>query len=255
LQRNQSTRINNAMMYSTPAMGGFSASLMYGTGDVSTAGTVTAASVGLLMASTGGADNTAGNLNKNVGRHVGLNLRYANGPVAVAYGYGKTDTAATTAAGGATLALIGVGTPAQLKQNTLTGSYDFGVAKLFANWSTNQNDVETAKTVDNRTWSLGLTAPVGPGVVRVQFGQTDNKLVADTDSKLAAVGYVYPLSKRTTLYTTYAKVSNKNNGTFSYLGDGSSSTSSVGVVGNGATAAGASNVGPSTLQLGVSHSF
>jgi predicted porin len=67
------SRINNSVIYSTPNMGGVSASLLYGFGE-----------------------STAGN---SAGRNVGANLQYANGPLYAGLGYHQ-DNGATGARNG-----------------------------------------------------------------------------------------------------------------------------------------------------------
>ena len=50
---------------------------------------------------------------------------------------------------------------------------------------------------------FGATIPAGPGKVQVGLARAKNKTSGlVTDSKLG-LGYIYPLSKRTTLETTY----------------------------------------------------
>jgi hypothetical protein len=49
---------------------------------------------------------------------------------------------------------------------------------------------------------VGLTAPLGAGVAKLAFSNAKQGTTLDTDK--VAVGYVYSLSKRTSLYTTLA---------------------------------------------------
>jgi predicted porin len=70
-------------------------------------------------------------------------------------------------------------------------------------------------------------------------GRLTNKLVSNSDARLIAVGYEHPMSKRTTLYGTYAKMNNDTLAAKTMLG---------GV----AVAAG---FDPSAWQFGLKHAF
>ena len=54
-------------------------------------------------------------------------------------------------------------------------------------------------------YTLGALIPAGPGTVRVSFSNSDNG-TAKTDK--FALGYVYDFSKRTSVYGTFASLSN-----------------------------------------------
>jgi predicted porin len=67
---------------------------------------------------------------------------------------------------------------------------------------------------------IGVTVPVGPGQIRASYSQVKydfNRVpvlgvanTPDPKSNKLALGYVHNLSKRTALYGTIARVSNKN---------------------------------------------
>ena len=140
----------------------------------------------------------------NVSANTGLGIRYASGPLTLtaatahmtdgagARNLGRNITAANFAATGANA------TAKQLMQ--LAAAYDFGIAKAFFTWQDDRNLAANADTA----WSLGVTAPVGPGTLWASY---DVKELAGTDGKALQVGYKYPLSKRTLVY---AQVGNKN---------------------------------------------
>lgn len=224
------TRANNSVRYDSPNFNGFTFAGLYGFGDTG-ATTSWAESVG---------GQTGVGMNRNNGRHAGLNIGYANGPAAIMYGWGNNDAAnATTLVGTATV---------KTKVNVLSGSYDFGVLKLIGSYSSYKNDPNPA-TVDNQIWSLGVGVPLAGGTVRVQFAKLDDKLVANQDSSLGSIGYVYPLSKRTTLYGAWAKMKNDNGAARSFAASGGGA-----IVGTGASAADG-NFDPSSLQVGINHAF
>lgn len=128
---------------------------------------------------------------------------YAAGPLYVGVGY----TAPGTAAAGVSHAYW----------LSTTASYDFGFLKAFGFYGTGRNAsvsvgnnsaTEGAKV---RSWLLGAAVPVAAGQFRVGYGELKNKALADAnlagdgqDGKVQqqfSVGYHYPLSKRTTVYT------------------------------------------------------
>ena len=148
----------------------------------------------------------------------GLRLGYAAGPLNVAFATSKTKYAA-----------------GDVKQANLGGQYDFGMAKLQAHLTRDENGA-----VDGAGWLIGGLIPVGAGEVRVAFSQyeTDAGAGPDPKSRRIALGYVHNLSKRTAVYTTYARVRNSN-GAAAAL--------------NGATTA--ANSSSSGFDIGVRHSF
>ena len=229
------TRVNNSLRYESPNMSGFSAAVMLGLGDNGVATLAGTAN----NESAGGTD--ALSMSKNSGEHQALNLAYGNGPISVIYGYSKNSGVALT------------GTSVQkMKSNILNGSYNFGPGKITLGWSTYKNDMVT--TVDKRVWVLGGSFNVGAGSIRAQYGSLDDKMVANNDVTHVAIGYVHPLSKRTTAYATWAKTNNKEGSVagagagMAFVGGGSA------IVGNGATAAD-TRFDPSSFQFGMNHSF
>jgi len=57
---------------------------------------------------------------------------------------------------------------------------------------------------------LGLSAPVGPGTLMVSVMHKDDRTAFDQDASSWGIGYAYGLSKRTSLYATYAHIDNRN---------------------------------------------
>lgn len=128
--------------------------------------------------------------NKYVGGRVG----FASGPVDVAVGYGRTETATST----------------DYNQYNAKALYDFGFAKL--NFL---HDVKKFGSLSQKLTLLGVTVPIGVGEVRAAYamnnragGATGSGFANADDSKLMAIGYLYNLSKRTALYTTVARITN-----------------------------------------------
>lgn len=126
---------------------------------------------------------------------------------------------------------------------SLGGSYDLGVAKLLAGYrQSTAKDVLGLGDLKNRGYMLAVTAPVGPGLVRAAYNRYEAKFDGDkgvTDQ--FGLGYVYNLSKRTSVYGTYAYIKNKNDNALNLTVN-----SSGGVKSNGSQQA---------VQVGVTHAF
>ena len=129
---------------------------------------------------------------------------------------------------------------------SLGGSYDLGVAKLLAAYrqSTAKDVAILGATSDlkNRGYMLAVTAPVGPGLVRAAYNRYEAKFDGEkgvTDQ--FGLGYVYNLSKRTSVYGTYAYIKNKNDNALNLTVNSSS-----GVKSNGSQQG---------MQVGITHTF
>ncbi len=158
------------------------------------------------------------------GDYMGARIGYRNGPLDTAVGFAKGR--------GATSAQ-------DADQFNIFASYDLGVVKPFIGFNQEKNkaDVQTKF----QSYLLGLTAPVGPGTVRLSYNHVDQKN-SDNDANKLAVGYVYDLSKRTALYGTYAHVNNKGAATFGATPGGLTFATPAGKNVNG-------------YEFGVRHSF
>jgi len=199
-------RASNTVGYFLPTnLGGFYGQVQYGLSEqVKTTG---------LNAST-------------AGRYVGGRFGYANGPldVAVAYGQSTAAVAAATTPGAFAFSpvtgLITAGAPVvnngtKIKTANLGASYDFGVVKAFGELSQVKTNTDSFAGLDtsNKLDGLlvGVTAPVGAGLIRASFSTVKLKVVGDDPrANKFALGYVHNLSKRTALYATVAHVNNKN---------------------------------------------
>jgi len=107
-----------------------------------------------------------------------LGATYANGPVAVAFGYQDDSDR-----------------PLGDKYTTINGSYDFGMAKLLAGWGKTKN-------ADDKDYFIGVDVPVASNVV-VSAGYAVSKPAAGDSAKSFGVAAAYLLSKRTTAYVGY----------------------------------------------------
>jgi len=220
------TRASNSIRYDSPSMNGFSVAAMYGLGDTSIQGA--AGNPAFLPGGVGMPSTGAAGAPMNLGRQAGINGTYNNGPLMLGVGYNKLFLVAPVA----------TFYDAQ-KTTAVTGSYDFKVVAINAGWQENKVDNNVA---DMTVWNVGATVPVfGADSVKVSYSDRHDKLNSSDDSKLTALGYVHPMSKRTTLYATYAHMANdsaaKQGFIFGYTG----------AIGTG--------FNPNGFQLGLSHNF
>jgi len=192
-------RVSNQITYTSVNMSGFQGSLGYVFGE------------------------TAGDTGAN--RGYGVQLGYANGPLNVQFGYNNQNANAASL------------TELDTKIAMLGATYDFGALKLHAAYGEKKVDNDNPATADFRVRSalVGVTVPFGASKIRAEYIRNDDKRDGH-DNNVAAVSYSYSLSKRTTLYTTYARVSNDDAST---LGFGTADT--------GENASG--------LAVGVQHNF
>ncbi len=144
-----------------------------------------------------------------------VRVSYDAGPLSLAYATSSTKVSA------------GVNNDT----SNIGASYNFGVVKLMA--QSNKTKVDGAADIDG--YVVGATAPLGSGMVRFALSETDK---AGAKSNLTAIGYVYSLSKRTDLYATYARVTNKGGASAAL---------------NGATTG--ANQSSSGYDFGVKHAF
>ena len=196
-------RVSNALTYISPNFSGFKVGVNYGFGEV------------------------AGKNSES--RYMGAGLMYDNGPISVGLGLERLNK------GENSTAIDNVDT------FSVGGSYDLGVAKVLAGYRQSKVDLLVNQENKRTGYYAGVSAPVGPGTVRASYNRYENNF-AGTKVKADhfAVGYVYGLSKRTSVYGTYSYLKNKNGSTAWNLSKAS------GVKTNGAQQG---------LQVGVSHAF
>ncbi|MBS0495636.1 MAG: porin [Proteobacteria bacterium] len=199
-------RVSNAITYVSPNFAGFKAGINYGFGEV------------------------AGKNSDS--RYIGLGATYDNGPISVGGGYETLKQGANSSVNG------------DIKAWSLGGSYDFSVVKVLAGYRSSKSEhFGGGLNGDNKRngYMLALTAPVGPGLVKAAYNRYENKLNGTTTkADQFGLGYVYSMSKRTSVYGTYAYLKNKD-GQVLYTLD-----SAAGVKSNGKSQG---------FQVGITHTF
>jgi predicted porin len=136
-----------------------------------------------------GVGEVAGNTSAN--RQIGGTLSYRQGPLNLVLSHHNINN--TTATGAA-------------KATVLGGTYNVGPATAHLGYSVGKNNLGAVTTVDERTGLVGVSIPTGTGKVMASYIRRDDKTSANRDSTQLAVGYIYDVSKRTSLYSSYAHV-------------------------------------------------
>ena len=103
-------------------------------------------------------------------------------------------------------------------------------------WSLTSGVLPTASTDGNEVL-LGVTAPLGTGTLMASVMRKNDKTVFNQDARAWGVGYLYPLSKRTNLYTAYGAINNRNGASYTVANNTEAGT------------------GDRAFNLGVRHSF
>lgn len=84
-------------------------------------------------------------------------------------------------------------------------SYDLKVAKVFATY---QDSKDSSANLKATTWQTSALIPAGRGNVMIEYAASTNKAIssgAKTKFNEYAVGYDYPMSKRTDVYATLGR--------------------------------------------------
>jgi predicted porin len=145
-----------------------------------------------------------------------VRLMYEGGPLTASVGYGRTKATA----GDITMANI-------------YATYDFKVVKPSLAMSRDRAGIR-----HGRGLLLGVTAPFGAHLLRAAYSTYKTDAAGSPTAKKFAIGDVYSLSKRTSVYATYARVKNS----------GGSATA----IGGAVTGA---NRNSSGFDLGLVHQF
>jgi predicted porin len=115
-------------------------------------------------------------------------------------------------------------------------TYDFGVVKLHG-MVQKVGGHPAAGKIDLLNMMAGASVPVAGGTLLASYLRRDDRTSNDRDVSQWGAGYVYAVSKRTSLYTAYAKIRNTHGATFF---DGNATEQGV---------------GNSAFNLGIAHNF
>ncbi|MCK2095531.1 porin [Thauera aromatica] len=220
IQAGSASRINNSVNYISPNFGGLTVNAIYGFNEVNQ-----------------DENRTAGDLAQ-------IGADYSNGPLSVSliYSQVKQDAGSIgsekyepTRIGGT----AGLTVADDTKKEWFVGaSYDFKVVKVTGMYNSVEDADNNSDT--NNVWALGAIVPVSAaGSVRLSYAAADNDR-DDSDADGWTVYYFHGLSKRTTLYTGYARISNDDATSHSLLAS---------------TAGQGADENASSFVVGVNHTF
>jgi predicted porin len=166
---------NNAIAYASPTWGGVSGTVIY----------------------------SFGNSADHSGSHKwGAQLGYANGPVVLSANYQYINY--NSVSGDIATALPAV--PGLKSQTTaqVAGSYNFNFVRVFVGYMNVRNKA-TLGTTSTNTEQVGVSIPVGTASILGDFAYSKSTGPNSGDDHRAtwAVGYDYPLSKRTDVYAAF----------------------------------------------------
>lgn len=162
-------------------------------------------------------ENASGTATEDDGTGSGVMLAYEKGPIMGRAHYARTNFAAGDAV-----------------YRALAASYDSGAWKVAGNLNRDEQGA-----LEQKGFNVGGLYRVGPGEIKLTYAQLKtNTTAAGPRSRKIAVGYVHNLSKRTAIYTTYARLTNKNGAALAIAGS--------------TTAANQASKG---FDLGVRHNF
>ncbi|GGC82757.1 porin [Undibacterium terreum] len=172
------SRRDNAVTYTTTNLSGFTGSAQYAFGEV------------------------AGNNTAN--RTLGVSGTYAAGPVYAAIAYEKVNDANGN---------LGLASASAGKKLFVGGTYDFGVAKAHAAYENlkGSTSLTNLTETEQRIWMIGASVPFGASSFLVDYTRVKDENLANANAKQYALGYLYALSKRTNLYTSYSRTTNDAN--------------------------------------------
>jgi len=126
-------------------------------------------------------------------KHEGARIGYGAGPLNVSAAYGKTDKIGAAAD--------------DLKTINFGGSFNFGFLTAQASYEKSDYNGTYQKLA-----SGGVLIPIGSGTIKLNYTKAGGSS-ASLDATLLGAGYVYDLSKRTSLGVGYGRVANTGSGT------------------------------------------
>jgi predicted porin len=164
------TAWSNAIQYATPELHGLSGHAMYAFGDSSTG---------------------------NGSKQYSVQASYRNGNFAAGGVYQYANFNST--AGDLNALLKGFHSQSAAQ---LAASYEFSIAKLYGEYTYTNNNVINRNFHVNML-EAGLTVAVGIGRILASYAYSRDSGGLNQTRQTASLGYDYPLSKRTDLYTVY----------------------------------------------------
>ncbi|MES3025252.1 MAG: porin [Pseudomonadota bacterium] len=192
------TRSSNSVVVVSPKLAGFTGELAYAFGEQAGSG--------------------------SAGRQLGFALGYSAGKLVAKLAHNHRNNDLTAAAGAAQVPPVAAA-QRELGRNTLlAANYDFGALKGYLGFGIDKGlnsavypavgapygGVRPAATTDSRDLLLGVSVPFGSNTFLASYIAKDDRSAGKRDARQIAVGITHALSKRTSLYSSYGKISNEN---------------------------------------------
>ncbi|MGJ7915379.1 porin [Massilia sp. LXY-6] len=186
LMNTSNIRTDNAITYSSVPVHGFSFNGLYGMGEMPG--------------------------NRSANKTLGASANYINGPVFATLAYDKLNNdSRNPASAGHRLVLLGA-------------TYNLGPVLAHAGVETEKGI--GASDADFRSIMVGASIPVGRGSIMASVISKTDRCKANRGAKQVGIGYLYSLSTRSKLYTSYARIDNQNAASYA-VGDASGGGSAV----------------------------
>lgn len=182
-----SGRLENQIRYTSPKYSGIRIDLAYGFGE------------------------TAGSNSPN-SQYDG-NITYEDGPLFLGVGYHHRNNNTSS-----------LSSIESAKQTIFGATYNFGILKAHAGYGIDKGPnssplrnttnpyrsvVAPTASTDSTDLVLGVSVPFGASTFLASYVQKNDKTVRNQDATQWGVGYMYAFSKRTDVYSGYAKINNK----------------------------------------------
>lgn len=213
------TRIDNGIYYDAPSnlLAGFKAGLAMRLGESTTDNNTVATDDG--------------------GRAYSLGVSYSNGPVYAAYGFNMFKNATDTG---------------DTESHVVAGTFEtgFASAKLHGLYWHTKNDAPATLTfvpADSQAWAIGVSMPFAGFNLLANYGRLDDKSSNNRDARFLGIGGTYAFSRRTDLYASAARMSNRDGAQYLI-----SDASNAGLLTAANVPAGYS---PTSVQIGLRHRF
>lgn len=120
----------------------------------------------------------------------------------------------------------------------------YSVSAVYEKTSDNQGTAQADK-YGHKAFTVGGKLKLGSGAVKLAYSKAGQLgSTVDSEAKMVAVGYDHSMSKRTTLYALYSKISNGKGINYEFTQNSGAATTSSGF-----------GTSPSAISMGVKHTF
>lgn len=165
---------------------------------------------------------------------------YANGPLFGSLAYEKHNV------GGANTGTLGLGAASGLQEHAakLGLGYSMDAFKVGLAYEKIGGSLSDAMGTGHHNLYLSGAYTMGSNALKLAYTKAGDMNASDTGAKQWSLGVDHNMSKRTTVYALYSKVTNDSGAGYGLTGGS-----------NGGVAAGSLNSDPSVLSAGIKHSF